>query len=613
MTLNITIINREAIYQSSDFRLTAFTPGPDGAYIPVENNSPKIVSLKYREWWGCLAYCGIGKWDNKETYSTAAEWVVSLGNEPTFDEVASALTNAGSRWINDIQIKLGRFQAHTFVLGAFDRGNPRVAIISNTHSTAGSLPKSAGSGLKGSLGESSDTHVYVTGLDSSVLKAERIGLKRMVEKNFPSNVVRHRLARTNESAANRKEAKNGISASCLCYSIDPLGGGSGEVYGPISGRFEPVQIVSGMNLTDTIRELGISGPPIQLKGAAFATSASSNAVAAEHIECVLDRTGAEVLPVIVRELGDLNAMNIEIASANAGGSIVGQLRRPVSAPPRAFLWVPGQEIIDLGTFGGMTSGARDVNFENVVVGVSTTHNNLSKAFRWSQGSMIDLGAEGGNNSSANAINDLGVVVGEVYISPATPQGDFHRAFCWTETRGLKLIPETDSFWSRAVDINNSGQVLGHCHFAKSMSSFVWSETNGLRLIEGPQGRPFYAARINDSGVVVGEADDERGVRRAMRWTVGTGIELLPVSFGFSPTSVDNRGNIVGHDSARPWSAAWLLSADGELIRLPAGRDHTVDARAINGGSIFGHARGNSWKHVHPMRWDISQLPPHIQK
>jgi probable HAF family extracellular repeat protein len=610
MTLNITVVSGKEIYQSADFRLAEFTPARDGTYIPMVGNFPKIVSLRYRNWWGYLSYCGVGRWDNRQTYEAAAEWIVSLGSEITFEEVASALASRGSDWINDVQSKLGRFQAHTFVLGAFCVGAPSLALISNTHSTTGSLVRSIGAGLKVSYGEGRDTHVYVTGLDGSVLKAERIGLKRMVEKGFPSNVIRNRLALTNENAASRKEARNGISSSCMCYSIDSLGGGNGEVYGPVSGRFEPVQIVNGVNLTEALKAMGISGPAMQIRGTAFATSASSNAVAVEHIDCVLDLKVSEGRPAVAAyDLGDINAMNIEIASANKNGSIVGQLRRPVGVPPRAFLWIPHEEIVDLGTLGGATSGAKDVNVNNVVVGFSTTHDNLSKAFLWKKGNMLDLGAAGGNNSSASGINDLGVVVGEAYISPAAPQEDLHRAFRWTEARGMELIPETASRWSRAMKINNNGQVLGHCYLTTQVGSFVWSDIEGLQLIEGTPGRPFYASAINDYGVVVGEADDEHGVRRGMRWTLGRGLQVLQVPFSFSPTAIDNSGNIVGHDIVRPWSAAWLLRADGELIRLPAGRDHNVDARAINGESIFGHARGNDWKHVHPMRWDISQQSP----
>ncbi len=209
-------------------------------------------------------------------------------------------------------------------------------------------------------------------------------------------------------------------------------------------------------------------------------------------------------------------------------------------------------------------------------------------------------------SSACAINDSNVVVGHVYNIPASPQTDVHRVFRWTEPGGMHLLPETATRWSEARDINNEGQILGWCHEECQMCSFVWSNVSGLSVIKGWPGRPFYACSINDPGAVVGEAEDERGVRRAMVWTASSGLRSLPVPFSFHPTSIDNEGNVVGHDSSRPWSAAWLFRINGQLISLAAGSGHNIDARVIVGNAIFGHARRSNWKHVYPIRWDVER-------
>jgi hypothetical protein len=137
-----------------------------------------------------------------------------------------------------------------------------------------------------------------------------------------------------------------------------------------------------------------------------------------------------------------------------------------------------------------------------------------------------------------------------------------------------------------------------------MRSFVWSESHGLSLIEDWAGRPFYASSINDSGIVIGEADDENGIRRAMIWSADSGLRQMHVPFSFHPACIDNQGNVVGRDSATPWTRAWLVLPSGASIELPAGPNHNVQARRIVGNSIFGHARGTGWKHVHPIRWDF---------
>jgi hypothetical protein len=168
LTLNITVVSADGIYQSSDLRLADFKPGPDGQWIPIVDNSPKLITLRYKNWAGYLTYCGIGTWRHIPTYASVAQWILSLGQNPTFDEVVKLLRNRGSDWIGEIQTSLAKFQGHTFVLAAYDGRSPRVAIVSNTHSTKGSIPRFADMGLQASVGADVGTHVYVTGLDNAV-------------------------------------------------------------------------------------------------------------------------------------------------------------------------------------------------------------------------------------------------------------------------------------------------------------------------------------------------------------------------------------------------------------------------------------------------------------
>ena len=72
-------------------------------------------------------------------------------------------------------------------------------------------------------------------------------------------------------------------------------------------------------------------------------------------------------------------------------------------------------MVDLGTLGGASSGAVDVNARGQVVGSSDISINpvVTHAFSWTQaGGMVDLGGLGGTFTFATAVNARGDVIGD---------------------------------------------------------------------------------------------------------------------------------------------------------------------------------------------------------
>jgi probable HAF family extracellular repeat protein len=287
--------------------------------------------------------------------------------------------------------------------------------------------------------------------------------------------------------------------------------------------------------------------------------------------------------------------------------IVGQLRNPIEAQPHAFIWLPGQEIRDLGTFGGPFSNAFRVNESGQVVGAADTDQSATHAFLWDESEgMRDLGTLGGRDSVARSINNNCQIVGDSFVDAGKPKPWGERAFLWTPTGGMTNLGNHSEGWSRAVAINNAGVVLGERLRSAVVCGFVWSPELGVIDIVGEGGRPFFPCAINDSGLVIGEDVDSSGRRRTFSWTQEEGLRQLPVADDFHPSDVDVHGTIIGNVHSRPWIRPCLYrTTTGEFLALPFVEEHQTSVKAINcSGVIIGVAYTGSWKHSHPLIWRV---------
>ncbi len=164
---------------------------------------------------------------------------------------------------------------------------------------------------------------------------------------------------------------------------------------------------------------------------------------------------------LFRDIGTLGGSTYPTA-INIDGVVVGN-SQPDSFTPFHPFFAQDESITDLGTFGGKQGLANGLNASRQIVGKAQYSDNLTThAFVHFNGRLHDLGTLGtGRDSEALAINDAGVIVGtSTTISDIRLKGFIYKDGQMLDLNTL-IPPEfgKDGFLSRAIAINNRGQIL----------------------------------------------------------------------------------------------------------------------------------------------------------
>lgn len=309
--------------------------------------------------------------------------------------------------------------------------------------------------------------------------------------------------------------------------------------------------------------------------------------------------------------------------------------------------LPQYTITELGTLPGYNyAAAKAISESGTVVGtVSVFGQPINQAVLWKSGSVQGLGLFDGTNSYGYGINSADVAVGGIFLQPNIITQYPQAGFIVDQSRS-SVLQSLDTFGAFAVDINNSGQILGGDAFWSSATAdpvslglvtgvslnnlgvaagYIYSTTSqgygyqavtwhdGVLTLLGYLGAgcgdgkckiDSVPADINDLGQVVGAADpyasrSGTGTQEdAFLWENGIMVDIGSLGQGSAAEAINNHSVVVGRtgytaatgasDQAFIWTKQTGMLPLTDLITDTSGWRYLLEATDINdAGQIVG--------------------------
>lgn len=563
MTLNVTVLTENAIYQSADYRIGDF----DTDKI-INDETSKIVALVYEKWSGVISYTGLGLFNYRSTSDFIVEWLTGLENA-SFDEVAERLRDKGNAWLNEIAFHLGR-KRHTFILAGFVSDRPKLALVSNFENCSGKNETDPESFLSiSSKDYNNHPRVVITGRPKAVYRSARLSLKRLANKaSVDPAQIRRKLIKVNSMAASTFEAFKNISPECSVISFRSDGNlsfvGNVMTRTLIWGRPDPTKDELSKALDF---ELG------SLVQAAVATYKPKTPYAPCNPQTIMpDKSAGFTLREIrCKELASCRALKV-----NNSGIVLGDgytLERLADS----HLWIT--EINDepklIGLIGQSGGGINESS--EIVTAAKMPDGVLHTARVKINGETRIVNCD--YDTGATAINLADYIVGWVCIDSKNRGQTNYRPAAWILTQQY-LLEDFGCDWGIAVDVNNEGIVLVVGYVGFQSRAILWDPLKKTHKVID-NGIGVYPIAITTDGGVLGSARDNNGQIISCIAKSGECFKKLDTEQGYFATSINDKGDTVGYVMRDGYDKPLLRRAEGEIIWLPYFDQHGCRPSDIN--------------------------------
>lgn len=201
MTLNITLVTRDRIFQSSDYRLTDLQTGRVRDF-----ETQKMFGITRRRWRALVCFAGVGATKSVDVRTWTAHTIKQLPHDAPVSDLLEGLKMADS-WLSEIPA-----QRHWFTVGAFVDDVARLFVVTNEP------------GPRMAVTETHLTEVIVSvqGARNAVTERNRRSLRELVTKKRHDQEIYDALKRIHATSATRSTL---VSAACCIAHLNNVGQG----------------------------------------------------------------------------------------------------------------------------------------------------------------------------------------------------------------------------------------------------------------------------------------------------------------------------------------------------------------------------------------------------